>query len=201
MDKEKFVTYLKYQIEHGNMLKEFYQKELHRKFKLNRYMNTQRSEQKLINRFKEKFGENASVIMGDWSDAGHTMKYQTSSKTKGWEKVFERNKFSFYLLDEYRTSSRDPKSSSPNVPRTIIWRPNPRPWRRRGKLFGEKNYRKWKEINGLLCCTNINQENEQSVTFWNRDQLNTANMLKIVTEVTAGRGRPAHLSRNDVQTG
>jgi hypothetical protein len=202
MDEIKFISYMKYLVEHVVVLKKFYEDPWHRKLRFNRYVNTQKSEQRFLDGFAEKFGKQACIIMGDWSDGGHTLKYQTSSKTKGWEQTFKRNGYSFYLIDEYKTTSQNPNKECEDVePEKILWRPNPRPWRRRGRLFAHKNWRKWSPVHGLLCCNNMKSKSKQSATFWNRDELSTENMLTIVKGVIAGNPRPDRFSRSDVRTG
>jgi hypothetical protein len=198
MNKEGFLNYIRYCREHEPELKPFYQETVHNKFKWNRHINTQRSEQRLVNRMKTLYGEDTAIIMGDWSDAGHTMKFQTSSKTKGFEKLYRRNGFKFYLLDEHKTSSQSPiEEDSP--PEHILARPNPRPWRRRGKLFGKENRRKWKTVYGLLCCKNMNEGKQTGLpvfTYWNRDDLSTENMRIIVRTMLKGGARPKRYCRS-----
>ena len=66
----------------------FYDRDIHRRMRFNSYRNTQRTEAKMIANMKEKYGENFVIVLGDWSDAGRTAKFQTSSETKGWRMLF-----------------------------------------------------------------------------------------------------------------
>ena len=119
--------------------------------------------------------------MGDWNDAGRTMRFQTSSKTKGWEKVFRRNHVPFYLLDEHKTSKYCPKcETDTHKPFTRL---SPRPWRAsQGQII---------RVSGLLGCNNLNCIKQDGLTrFWNRDALSTLNMLKIVKEMMETGERP-----------
>ena len=75
------------------------------------FIRTQKSEAKLIKNMKRIY-ENFVVVMGDWSDGGHTQKFQSSSKTKGWRRTFKRNHIDCFLIDEYKTSSVCPRCNS-----------------------------------------------------------------------------------------
>ena len=48
----------------------FYSDPIHSELKWLTFANTQRSEQNLINKMKRRFGNDFTVVMGDWSDAG-----------------------------------------------------------------------------------------------------------------------------------
>ncbi|TPX64658.1 hypothetical protein SpCBS45565_g05717 [Spizellomyces sp. 'palustris'] len=96
-----------------------------------------------------KFGKTLTLVMGDWSDAGRTAKFQTSSKTKGWRTCFKRNGIDCILLDEYKTSSVCPHcNSSEFLQKSFKERPHSRPWRKcEGKI---------EKVHGLLGCTTPN---------------------------------------------
>ena len=89
----------------SNIIYEFYQKEIFRKLKLNHYMNSQRSDANMINRFKERFGDPTEtvVFMGDWSP-NQGMRYKEPVRGKGIRRLFKRNGYDVYLIDEYNTS-------------------------------------------------------------------------------------------------
>lgn len=107
----------------------FYDRDIHRRMRFNSYRNTQRTETKIIANMRERYGENFVVVMGDWSDAGRTMKFQTSSKTKGWRTLLRRNGIPCFLIDEFRTSSYCPLCEK-KVSGKLWKRPSSRPWRR-----------------------------------------------------------------------
>ena len=110
--------------------------------KWKRRIKTQRSESNLIKNMKTKFGQDLVIVMGDWSDGGSTIKFQTSSKTKGWRTLFQRNHIKCYLIDEYKTSSLCPKCH--NKTDQVKSRLSSRPWRRKeGKM---------ENVHGLLGC-------------------------------------------------
>jgi hypothetical protein len=89
-------------------------------------------------------------------------------------------------MDEYKTSCQSPNEDE-GKPEHILWRPSPRPWRRR----------KWGPVHGLLCCKNTNDLKQGctsidsvSYTYWNRDDLSTENM-RIIVKRRAGWKRPS----------
>ena len=188
----------------------FYNRDIHCKMRFNSYRNTQRTETKLVANMKERYGDGFVVVMGDWSDAGRTMKFQTSSKTKGWRTLFRRNGIPCFLIDEFRTSSYCPLCE--NKVEGKLWkRPSSRPWRRKeghqedvhGLLgeFHQCNFRKFAILdfsqNSILGCTNpdCHKQPEWTHRFWNRDLLSTCNMIKIVRYLLLGFGRPLLFSR------
>lgn len=187
MNMTLFVSYLQAMDGHFRTAQTFYENPIHTKLKLNGFINTKRSEDNFVNKLKATYKEDISVIMGDWNDAGRTVRFQTSSKTKGWQKVFRRNHVPFYLLDEHKTSKYCPTcESSTHKPFT---RPSPRPWRAsQGQID---------TVSGLLGCNNLKCIKQDGPTrFWNRDALSTSNMLKIVRGTMDTGIRPILFSRS-----
>lgn len=194
MNPETYLAYLAKMEETLRPLVDFYARPIHRKLRLNVYINTLRSDDRFANKLKQTYGKDIAIIMGDWSDAGHTMKFQTSSKTKGWQKVFRRNRLPFFLIDEHRTSKLCPKChGNTELP---ISRPSPRPWR---KADG-RNVR----VTGLLGCKNLEclkqVDGPASFRFWNRDGASTLNMLHIVSRTMETGERPFLFSRTRPNT-
>ncbi|KAJ3006195.1 hypothetical protein HKX48_000250, partial [Thoreauomyces humboldtii] len=89
VEHRAFEAYIRFQVQHGPRLTNFYasRDNAHPTERLKAYSLKQRSEAKLINAMKAKFGA-FTIVLGDWSDGGHTAKFQTSSKTSGWRKTF-----------------------------------------------------------------------------------------------------------------
>ena len=191
MSLDYYETYLEARRDLVIKLAPFYELPFHNKFKWNRYMNTQRSEAKFINKFTTTYGKDTAVIIGDWSDGGHTRRYQSPTKGKGWRKVFRRHHFDCYILDEHRTSALCPLCEK--RVESLLWRVNPRPWKRTVSPFRTKG-KDWKEVHGLLCCKNTDCT-EQGSTLWNRDVMSTENMLKIVYYVLEYGERPSPYRR------
>ena len=122
MDLEKYELYLRTRTSTMEKRKTFYKNKEFSKMKWKSYIKTQRSE--------SKFGQDMMIVIGDWSDAGRTMKFQTSSKTKGWRTLFQRNHLKWYLIDEYKTSSLCPTCHE-KIEKNFKSRPSSRPWRRK----------------------------------------------------------------------
>ncbi|KNC97938.1 uncharacterized protein SPPG_06926 [Spizellomyces punctatus DAOM BR117] len=192
MNLMDFMRYLLVRRADWDRRKEFYSHPAHTRWKWHSFINRQRSESDLISNMRDKFG-NFTVVMGDWSDAGRTAKFQTSSKTKGWRILFRRNRINCFLIDEHKTSSVCPRclaSYNDFLEKDFKQRPHSRPWRRReGKV---------EDVHGLLGCTNPNclQQDWTTMRYWNRDTLATCNMLTIVQSMLDGHGRPERFSRS-----
>jgi hypothetical protein len=194
-----FVEYLRKRRELDPRLRTFYRDGVFNRLRLHSYINKQRSEQRFINKFKQVYGPDAVVIMGDWSDAGRTPKFQAPSKTKGWRTVFSRNQIANFLIDEYGTSKHCPRCTARvECPYSRI---SSRPWRAAEGAM--------EKVHGLLGCNNrqcIQQYTNlppgtravppgSRYRLWNRDTLATTNMLEIVRSVLNGDGRPARFRR------
>ncbi|KNC98695.1 uncharacterized protein SPPG_09365 [Spizellomyces punctatus DAOM BR117] len=98
-----FMRYLLVRRADWDRRKEFYSHPAHTRWKWHAFINRQKSESDLISNMRNKYGENFTIVMGDWSDASRTARFQTSSKTKGWRTLFKRNRINCFLLDEYKT--------------------------------------------------------------------------------------------------
>jgi hypothetical protein len=210
MDLQGYCRYLATLAATEAQRRPFYGRDIHRRMRFNSYRNTQRTETKMLANMKQRYEENFAVVMGDWSDAGRTAKFQTSSKTKGWRTFFRRNGIPCYLIDEFRTSSYCPLCEE-KVQGKLWKRPSSRPWRR------EEGHQE--DVHGLLgefftillscaqvlCLTRIFESGcanpkcfeqpEWTYRFWNRDLLSTCNMIKIIRSLLLGYGRPSLFCR------
>lgn len=109
----EFKSYLKAKIELNRKLYEHYYQSIYRKLKFNRYINTNKSETKMIKNFKEKFGNpnEVVIIFGDYSKS-ETMKKSEPHIVKRIKNLFKQNKYKVYLIDEYNTSKKCHKCGS-----------------------------------------------------------------------------------------
>ncbi|KAI8817094.1 uncharacterized protein EV422DRAFT_606826 [Fimicolochytrium jonesii] len=101
MKMEAFSALIVDHIHADPALDEFYQDEIQVARRFKAFSLRQKSESKLIKNMRRQYGKNFLVILGDWSDAGKTMRFQESSKIKGFCTLFARNSIPSYLLDEY----------------------------------------------------------------------------------------------------
>ncbi|KAI8817495.1 uncharacterized protein EV422DRAFT_590373 [Fimicolochytrium jonesii] len=192
MKIEAFSAFIVDHIHADPALDEFYRDEIHVARRFKALSLRQKSESKLIKNMRRRYGKHFSVVLGDWSDAGKTMRFQESSKTKGFRTLFARNSIPCYLLDEYRTSSVCPDCHG-RVKKNIRRRLSSRPWQARK---GRMEY-----VHGLVGCPNPECINQDWTPFeiagrrplrmkvHNRDVLSTKNFLSIVRSVVFGNGR------------
>jgi hypothetical protein len=146
---EDYVSYLKVKNSQNQKLWNFYQKEIFRKLNLNTYLNTLKSEQKLINNMKKKFGEskNSVICIGDW-DQKSQMKFMEPTKGKGFRELFRKNGYEVYLVDEYNTSKKCNLCNG-NC-ETFKVKPNPKPYRE-GNIT----------VHGLLRCNSCQERHKK----------------------------------------
>ena len=180
LDIEKFKEYCKKKNEMNYKLFEFYEKHLFRKLKLNGYWNRLKSEQKLINQFKKKFGDEKDTIIciGDYEQRKH-MKFKEPIKGKGMRTLFRKNGYDTYLVDEFRTSCKCSKCDGGNCEKFMI-RENPKPFQNNLRL-----------VHGLLSCKNC-------ANVWNRDCNGATNIYKIAYNSIHKIDRPSYLCRSNL---
>jgi hypothetical protein len=174
---DKFKEYLTKKNEINHILFGFYRKELFRKLKFHSYINTKKSEQKMINNFKKKFGNPEDVIIsiGDWQQK-HQMKFKEPTIGIGIRSLFRKNKYNVFLVDEFRTSCRCSKCEG-GICEKFLPRKNPRPNKEDIRLC-------W----GLLRCKN-------GCGTWNRDRNSASNIYKISLNAIKKVARPSYLCR------
>ena len=105
-DHDKFKKYLKEKNKLNNLLFEHYEQMYFRKFKLNRYINSQKSESKMINNFGKKFGSKEDVIfvMGDYDKCNNHMKGVEPVINKKFRRIFRNAGYQTFLINEFKTS-------------------------------------------------------------------------------------------------
>ena len=184
-DFEKYKEYITYKTEINNRLYQFYHNNKSRKFRFNRYINTQRSEANMINNFRKKYGEHSDVIIafGD-HEQKKQMKHHEPTKDKGMRKLFRKHGYQVYLVDEFRTSCRCNKCGS--EVEKFMERPSPRPWKK-----GEMRL-----VHGLIRCKNV-----KCNIKWNRDYNASLNILEIARNAIEGKERPEKLRRGNQFSG
>jgi hypothetical protein len=103
----KFKQYLQAKNRINHKLFRFYKKELFRKLKFGKYINTKRNEQKMINNFKKMYGnpEDVVICIGDWEQKKQ-MKFKEPTLGKGMRTLFRKNNYNVFLVDEFRTSCK-----------------------------------------------------------------------------------------------
>ena len=74
----------------------------HRKIRLQRTLNKNKADDMLANKLRSQFGEDALLMMGDWS--APNQKYHEPIRGKGLRNALRHRGFDVVLLDEFRTS-------------------------------------------------------------------------------------------------
>jgi len=89
----------------NRILEKYYQNIIYRKLKWNSFINKQKSESKMLNMFKNKFGspDNVLVAIGDYSQK-QQLKYSEPTKGISMRKLFRKFGYKTFLVNEYNTS-------------------------------------------------------------------------------------------------
>jgi hypothetical protein len=103
---DSFKDYITQKNKLNYLLYSHYENKLFRKLKLNIYINTQKSESKMIKNFKKKFGnpENTICVMGDFDKSNNHMKGIEPVICKRFRRLFRNAGYTTYLINEFRTS-------------------------------------------------------------------------------------------------
>ena len=159
-----------------------YDQEIYRVLKWRGFINKKRSEDRMVNRFREKFGRKEDVILGwgDWSSGSH-MKFHEPTKGIGMRKLFTRAGYEVLLVDEYRTSCRCYGCQGGECVKFKNVE-NPRPWRRQERPMILRH--------GLLSCTNCKR-------LWNRDRNGSLNIRSCAMMALRGEPRPLYMLRTN----
>jgi hypothetical protein len=174
----KFLEYTKIKNETNYKLSEFYSQEYHRKFKLNQYINKQKSESKMIKNFKNKYGSETIVIIGDYDKGQYNMKGKEPAICKRFRRIFKNNGYKVYLINEYKTSITCNGCKEDNLEPFI---------KRISKNPNSQSNKENKEVmvHGLLRCPNDNCK-----IIHNRDKNAVQNMINIVNTIVKTGSRP-----------
>jgi hypothetical protein len=184
-----FALFRVYCYDHNHLVlkvQQFYNQHKHRKRRFQRYRKRQRSEARMINSFKEKFGdpEVTIVCIGDWSERNHG-RFLEPVKGKGFRKLFKKAGYQLFLVDEFRTSKMCSKCENEEAECVRFrWVKNPKPRSRIAHPISR--------CHGLLRCTTCN-------TLWDRDILGATNIYKIADMAINGEERPQYLRRQQQQ--
>ncbi len=181
---DKFKEYIIEKNKLNKILYDHYQKKIFRKLKLNRFTNTQKSEAKMINNFKNKFGksDNSIIAMGDYDKGDYHMKGKEPVICKKFRRIFKNAGYKTYLVNEFRTSKLC--NCCHNELETFLERESHKP-----KLLNEN---KKEIVNGLLRCQSVKPQCE---IIHNRDKNAVQNMLYIVETIFKTGKRPTIFSR------
>lgn len=99
---EKFKNFILNKNRINKILVKKYQNDIFRKYKWYSFINNKRSHSELVNKIKKNFGNNTTLIYGDWS-IGKQMRNFISTPNLGLKRNLS-NYFTIYSIDEFRTS-------------------------------------------------------------------------------------------------
>jgi hypothetical protein len=177
LDITKFKEYIQEKNRINHILFGFYKKELFRKLKFGRYINTKRNEQKMINEFKKTFGsyEDTVICIGDWEQRNQ-MKYKEPTLGKGMRTLFRKNNYKVFLVDEFRTSCKCSNCEGGICEKFRI------------RQHPNKQKDEIRLIHGLLRC-------KSGCGLWNRDRNGSSNIYRIANNAINKLERPSYLCR------
>ena len=186
LDIDKYSTYIEIKNRINARLFVFYEQFIFRKLQLNSYLNTVKSEQKLINNFKRIFGKPDDVIVaiGDFEQRNNR-KYFEPTMGKGFRTLFRKYGYKVFLVDEFRTSCKCSECELDDLPNNkhrgrcynFKWRKSPKPKKTHQVI-----------VHGVLKCKTCG-------AIWNRDENGSRNIYKIAYDAINGYDRPEFLCR------
>lgn len=176
-----FKAYLAEKLPITYNLQSFYRTDLHRKLRWYSYINCQRSEAKMINQIKLKFGEPDKTILaiGDWDQKGYHLAGKEPTKGKGMRKTLRQAGYEVYLVDEFRTSCTCHNCHKETS--KCLYRESHKP----------KTYGQMMLVHGLLRCNSANG----CGCLWNRDVNGCLNIRMLALEAIAEKERPLAFRR------
>ena len=180
LDFNRFKDYIKQKNIMNIALQSFYETYIYRKLKLSSYINRKKSETRMLNNFKKRYGtpEDYIIGFGDFEQRKHR-KFKEPVKGKGFRSLFRKAGYEVYLVDEFRTSCKcSICETSESECRTFKECINPRPWKNNYIIR-----------HGLVKCKTCSR-------LWNRDTNASRNIYKIIKNEINRLGRPVYLRRN-----
>lgn len=180
---DKFKDYCIEKNKVNNILYRHYQQHLFRKLKFNRFINTQKSESKMVKNFSNKFGKPSETIfiVGDYDKGSYNMKGLEPAICKRFRRIFKNAGYKTFLINEYKTSKIC--NGCHNELNKFMMKPSKKP----------KNKGKLELCNGLLRCESVKPKCE---IIHNRDKNAVVNMLNIVKSVFKTGLRPKIFTRD-----
>lgn len=176
---DKFKIYCNEKNKINYQLYAHYEQRCFRKFKLNSFTNTQKSELKMVKNFQTKYGKpNETIfVMGDYDKGDYHMKGKEPVICKKFRRIFRNAGYKTFLVNEFRTSKLC--NCCNEELENFLERPSQKP-----KL---KKEGKTEICHGLLRCQSVKHNSE---IFHNRDKNAVQNMLNIIKSVFDTGKRP-----------
>lgn len=191
-----FITFIAEKIRINNLLYKKYESTIFRQYKFYSYINTKRTESKMLNTIENVYGKNSIIIIGDWS-VGKQMRNFISTPNIGLKRKL-KEKFKVYNVDEFRTSCLHYKTEQ-QVKNMYVkdWYESKlkKPYTVEQLNILEKN----KKIRKLHSVLTFKMENNRLGCI-NRDYNGCLNIKKIFNEYMVSGDRPWAYSRQNILT-
>ena len=180
---EKFKLYCIEKNKINNQLYNHYEQSFFRKFKLNAFTNTQKSESKMIKNFENKYGKanKTILVIGDYDKGDNNMKGKEPTICKKFRRIFRNAGYKTYLVNEFRTSKLC-NCCNEEIEK-FLEKPSKKP-KRKGEID---------LCHGILRCQSVKHNCE---IYHNRDKNAVQNMLKIVKYIFNTGKRPEVFCRS-----
>ncbi|KAH9255465.1 hypothetical protein BASA81_006584 [Batrachochytrium salamandrivorans] len=157
-----------------------YERVAYRKMRWYRYINSQRSDAKMVNDFGAKLGTKEQVVLayGDWGQGSHHMQHHAPTRRVGMRRLFEKAGYLVVLVDEYLTSRTCYACDGRCAKFKMV--PQPRPWMRETRPQVLRH--------GLLRCNDCSRH-------WNRDRNGSLNIMRCGQAARDDLDRPPCMDR------
>ena len=178
---EKFKEYLIVKTKQEKLFSDLYHNLTFRKLRFNSWMNTKRSEDLFVKKFKEVYGDNSETIVtiGDWEQKKKISFGKEPTIGKGLRDVFRKYHYTVLLVNESCTSKQCWRCKDKEADNEYNFkeRVDPRPWKQ------GMSQKVW----GLSRCTKCG-------VIHNRDMNAVKNIRQIVKAHRRGLERPEYLN-------
>jgi hypothetical protein len=173
-DLDKFLKYVKIINKNLITLRDKYnEKEKLYRFRSNSYINKRRSNDRLVNKIKKKFGKNVVLIYGDWSNKASMNLISTPNNEI---KTLLTKNFITLNIDEYNTSKLD-----------YIYENECVNYELKTKIVSQKRFKNYKKINKTYKNIKIKIDNEQKKVNKDENYIKVLEDFKIKKEKTIER--------------
>ena len=180
LNNEKYYDYIKVKNSISEVIKDFYNKKVHRNLRFRMYCNTKKSESQLLNDIEKKFnkeGKKIAIGYGNWS-MNSQMKNFYSTPNQGFRKLIH-SRFLTITVDEFRTSCKYYKTGTDLENFEYV-----------------KNEKKVKCHKLLKTTINTNQKGKNNCIYIDRDRNGGKNILQCFINKLCNKERPLFLQRN-----
>ena len=162
---------------------------LFRMLRLSAYMDQKRADARLGSSLRNKFGEDAILVLGNWS-CGNT-KYHEPIRGMGMRRLLRHQGFEVLIIDELGTSKHCQECHQKSL-QTFKRVRYPRPYRRQTHPTVT--------CHGLLRCTNQkcleSMLGDDKRRLFNHDLAAVLNFREILLSLRAGNGIPSRFRRD-----